>query len=240
MAAGTAFSCCIVLAFLLLAPSAHGQRGTGIHLRNSIAAIERSHGDRGRFAARSVSRGVASASPRIRNTGPGSLASAVGSGGTPILDALRNSIGNNVGTIGARSSTPLLDALREYTGAPSGTGYPLLDALRSQQDYAYRRDNEYIKAQRDAVIANAVVNVVGIIADASGRSRQSYPAHTPSGSFVQERIVLEPAHYETERVWVGPLFDPHTGRQLGGGFYETRTHYVPETYGLRDVWIPRE
>ena len=240
MAAGTVFSCCIVLAFLLLTPSAHGQRGKGVHLRNSITAIERSPGGDGRFAARSVSRGIASASPRLRNAGPGSLASAVGSGGTPILDALRNSIGNSAGTNNARSSTPLLDALREYTGAPSGTGYPLLDALQSQQDYTYRRDEQYIKAQRDAAIANAVVSVVGIIADASVRSCQSYPAHTPSGGFVQERIVLEPAHYESERVWIEPLFDPHTGRQVGGGFYETRTRFMPETYGFRDVWVPRE
>lgn len=240
MAAGAVFSGCIVLAFLLLAPSAHGQRGKGTHLRNSVAAVERSPGGVGRFAARSMSRGVASASPRLREGAPGSLAGAVGSGGTPILDALRNSIGNSAGTNNARSSTPLLDALREYTGAPSGTGYPILDALQSQQNYAYRRDEQYIKAQRDAAIANAVVSVVGIIADASVRSRQSYPAHTPSGSFVQERIVLGPAHYESERVWIEPLYDPHTGRQIGGGYYETRTHYVPETYGYRDVFVPAE
>ncbi|HRZ83444.1 MAG TPA: hypothetical protein P5069_13385, partial [Candidatus Hydrogenedentes bacterium] len=88
-------------------------------------------------------------------------------------------------------------------------------------------ENEMADAYRDVGIANAVVGLVGIAAQVAVQSRQ-YAA--PAQQYRTERVLVAPARYETTQVWIPESYDPRTGVKLGGGFYETRTQYVPEVY----------
>ncbi len=96
-----------------------------------------------------------------------------------------------------------------------------------------RGDDAMAKAYRDVGIANAVVNLVGVMVQAS----QANPYCQPQGQWVRDRVMVAPARYETRQVWIPEMFDPYTGRKTGGGYYETRTEYVPAVYEERSVLV---
>lgn len=87
-------------------------------------------------------------------------------------------------------------------------------------------ENEMADAYRDVGIANAVVGLVGIAAQFA----QARQCAAPAQQYRTERVLVAPARYETTQVWIPESYDPRTGVKLGGGFYETRTQYVPEVY----------
>jgi len=95
-------------------------------------------------------------------------------------------------------------------------------------------DDSYARAYRDVGIANAVAGVVSTIAT---QGQRTYVPVQTAGQYVRQRVVLQPAHYESTRVWIPETFDPNSGQKLGGGFYEARTQLVPETVEYRDVLV---
>jgi len=96
------------------------------------------------------------------------------------------------------------------------------------------RHDPYADAYRDVGIANAVVNLMGVILNSAQAAQQP----VMSGRYETQKVVVREAHYEQEQVWIPPLYDSYTGRQLGGGYYETRTQLVPEVAEYRQVLIP--
>ena len=93
------------------------------------------------------------------------------------------------------------------------------------------------QAYRDVGIANAVVGLVGVAAQAAQNS-QCYGYSQPAAQYYNQRVLVSPARYETRQVWVPESFDPQTGAKIGGGFYENRTEMVPEVYENRMVPAP--
>jgi hypothetical protein len=93
------------------------------------------------------------------------------------------------------------------------------------------------QAYRDVGIANAVVGLAGVAAQAAQNS-QCYRYGLPAAQYYNQRVLVSPAHYETSQVWVPESFDPRTGVKIGGGFYENRTQLVPEVYEDRMVPAP--
>lgn len=159
---------------------------------------------------------------------------------------------------GGGSNTPILDALRDASGNRSNkSDYPLLDALRDRarnyDDYRYdrHRDDEMADAYRDAAIANAVVNLVGIAVGAAVHDRTCAtpvavaPAPAPApvtvvrpqprGYYTTEQILVSPGHYEDVRVWVPESRDAY-GRPVPG-YYVVHKRWIPDVYEYRPVWV---
>lgn len=155
---------------------------------------------------------------------------ASGSTGRPLLDALSGALSDRAGSRGSG-----------YDGAYGGSdalnelSYLFEDALRSR-DHRSREDNEY-KYQRDAMITNAVVQVVGMITDAQ-RQRMAYgPPVAAQPRHEVRRVLVQEGYYEKYQVYIPPVYDRHTGAQVGGGYHETRTRWVPPTYEERLVQV---
>jgi len=102
-------------------------------------------------------------------------------------------------------------------------------------------------AYRDAAIANAVVNLVGIVATAALQPEPravavAAPAPAPvvhaqpRGYYRTEQVLVSPGHYEDIRVWIPECRDPYTGR-VSGGYHEVRKRWVAEVYEYRPVWV---
>lgn len=113
-----------------------------------------------------------------------------------------------------------------------------------------RYENEMADAYRDAAIANAVVGLVGIMVSAAQQPQCTTVAAAPisvapmpvavappPGRWERQTVVVEPAHYETYQEWIPEIYDSRTGQKIGGGYYESRSRLVPETYQYRDVWV---
>lgn len=100
----------------------------------------------------------------------------------------------------------------------------------------YRRhdEDEMAKAYRDVGIANAIVNLVGVIATIDANQRVQRPA---GGRYVQEKFIIKEGYYEEYEVWVPDTFDERT-RETIKAHTEVRQRWVPEVYGYRDVWVP--
>lgn len=144
-----------------------------------------------------------------------------------------------------RSGSPGLDTFGKMLGAfgnYAGHGYGYGDR--------YRYENEMADAYRDAAIANAVVGLVGIMVSAAQQSNcttvaampaaaapMPVTAAPPPGRWERQVVVVQPAHYETYQEWIPEIYDSRTGQQIGGGYYESRSRLVPETYQYRDVWV---
>ncbi len=176
-------------------------------------------------ASRSL-RGPSLGSPR--GSRPAGLSSRSGSPSNPWTG--RNSSSSNPWT-GRNSSSS-----NPWTGGRGG-GWNAADVLQGLggygnspwQGYGHgRREDEMAKAYRDVGIMNAVVALVGIAAVVSQNSAQAQAVAVPAPAV--ERVVVSPARYETVQVWVPPLYDQRTGAQIGGGYHESRSQYVPETY----------
>lgn len=150
---------------------------------------------------------------------------------------------NRGGTPSARGTSS-----NSYRGTGNSAGrYPILEALRNAQysdhrydnRHGYRHDDDYADAAKTAAIANAVVGVVGILANAN---RPYCPPPVvvappaPCGHYVTERVLVQPGHYEQIRAWVPQSRDPYTGCMVGG-YYEVHQRWVPEVYETRQVWV---
>jgi len=124
-------------------------------------------------------------------------------------------------------------------GLGRGRGLGVLgNALRNAPRYGYGRqdryNDEYADAYRDVGIANAVVNLVGIMVSA----RQQCRPQRPAGHYQRQRVLVKGGYYEQYQVWIPPVYDRHTGEKVGGGYHETRTRWVPDVYEEREVWVP--
>jgi hypothetical protein len=144
-----------------------------------------------------------------------------------------------------RSGSPNLDTFGKMLGAfgnYAGHGYGY--------DDRDRYENEMADAYRDAAIANAVVGLVGIMVSAAQQPQYNTVAALPvsaapmpvtvappPGRWERQTVVVQPAHYETYQEWIPEIYDSRTGQQIGGGYHESRSRLVPETYQYRDVWV---
>ena len=108
-------------------------------------------------------------------------------------------------------------------------------------DYHHRED-EMAKAYREVGIANAVVALVGVLAQTS--QARAYATAQPAmvqapveNPWVRERVLVSPPRLETTQVWIPEVYDPRTGAKIGGGYHETRTQVIPEVYEEREVRV---
>lgn len=145
---------------------------------------------------------------------------AVGGGNQdfPLLNGLANALGGNQ----YQSQTPILDRL--------------LGAYEQDQYYDnyYRRDEIYADAIRDAAIANAVVGVVGIVADSATRSQAYKYGVNPYGA---------PGYgaggYGAQPVYTAPSQGYAQAAPVERGQYvRERIVVEPERYVQEQVWIP--
>lgn len=111
-------------------------------------------------------------------------------------------------------------------------------------DRYYDSDREYARAMRDSAIANAVVGVVGIIANSATAPyavQQPYPgpvyqAPVAAPTYRVERVLVREAHYEEYQTWVPDTYDARTGETIVG-HNVVRQRYVPELWQERQVQI---
>jgi len=156
------------------------------------------------------------------------------------------------------SNTPILDALREangrggnrygYNGDRLGTALNELGRIRDQknyQDYYREREEEHLKTERAAIIANAVVGVVGALAQGQQGYVVQQPApvvvHTPpppSGYWQVQRVEVQPGYYQSQRVWVPDQIDPRTNSRIVG-HWEVHQVWVPPVFQETQVWVQR-
>lgn len=102
----------------------------------------------------------------------------------------------------------------------------------------YAGEKAHAKAYRDAAIANAVVNVVGILATTQQQKACAVKAPAaPRGHVETQRILVQEGRTEEYRVWVPQYTIPATG-EVVVGHYETRQREIAPVYETREVWIP--
>ena len=169
-----------------------------------------------------------------------------GSSRSGLAEGLGRLSGRSRESVGrGRTGSPGLDTFGKMLGAfgnYAGHGYGYGDRDRYE--------NEMADAYRDAAIANAVVGLVGIMVSAAQQSNcttvaampaaaspMPVTAAPPPGRWERQVVVVKPAHYETYQEWIPEIYDSRTGQQIGGGYYESRSRLVPETYQYRDVWV---
>jgi hypothetical protein len=109
----------------------------------------------------------------------------------------------------------------------------------------FEGEKAHAKAYRDAAIANAIVNVVGILATANQpQIQQVCPTTTvvtappaPRGHVERQRILVQEGRTEEYQVWIPEYVIPATG-EVVVGHHETRRRDVPPVYEEREVWVP--
>lgn len=178
----------------------------------------------GRSQTRSL-RGPDSAN-RSRSTGNGYRSLGGSRNGSPReYSSGRGQSSNRARSPESAGAEQLLQGLSDYLGAygNGGSGNPF--------DYYENRDREYAKAMRDAAIADAVVRVVGIIAESAVREREA-----PRSQYQTQRVLVQEGHYETVRVWV-PEYQNERGDVIEG-HYEQHRRWVPPVYQETEVWAP--
>ncbi len=160
------------------------------------------------------------------------------------------------GASGSRSSRSGLSALSNLAGSGLGdlpfregaSGYgPLADLLgQGFGDRGYHRaEHEMADAYRDVGIANAVVDLLGILVAACPQEARAVavpvvhtaPVAVPSGHIEQQRILIREGHYEQYQVWVPEYVVAATGERVEG-HHETRRRWVDPVYQVREVWVP--
>lgn len=203
---------------------------------------------RGPVSQRSSIRSMPSTRPSIGKTGtysgtrslrssPGISPQSQSRGTRPPTRSASGNSGYGRSSRDSSSSNRSGDALRSL-GNALGQELRNRNSRESSSNYPYdpydgRYGDGMAKAYRDVGIANAVVGLVGVIVQGA----QNNAACQAQGHWARERVLVAPARYETRQVWIPAAFDPYTGRQLGGGYYETRTEYVPAMYEERQVLL---
>jgi len=135
------------------------------------------------------------------------------------------------------------------SGNPLGS---LLGQYLNQGGYGFNRgfdpyagQKAQAKAYRDVAIANAVVNVVGILATANQpRIQAACPPggvvaapESPCGYVERQRILVQEGRTEEYKVWIPEHTIPETG-EVVEGHHETRRRDIPPVYQEREVWVP--
>ncbi len=194
----------------------------------SVSSRSLRSGSRGSMNGRSSSFRMPSSRGSSSGFNRGSSGRSSGSSGL-------GNLGSQLFGNGSKSNTPLLDALRS-----SGLG----NQFNGRGGYGRGYDDphkEYAKAHRDASIANAVAMVLtaAITSSQQCRQRQVQAAPQPTGQYVTERVLIREGHYEQYQVHIPPVYSRTTGQQVGGGYAETRTRYIPDVYDERQVWVQR-
>jgi hypothetical protein len=108
-----------------------------------------------------------------------------------------------------------------------------------------RNHYDYPEAMRDAAIADAIVGVVGIIANTAIAPRMysqpAYPApgYAPSYAVPQyrtERVLVQEGRREEYEAWVPDTYDARTGETIKGHTV-IRQRYIPEVWEERQVRV---
>ena len=135
--------------------------------------------------------------------------------------------------------------------------YPIAQQLFRNWNRRYNDHDPYDEiadAYRDAAIANAVVNMVGIIANAAMQPRavaqpammstqtpvsvaQPAPPRGPTGHIERREVVVREGHYQEYQVHV-PQYTIESTGEIVEAHYETRRRWVPPVTEVREVWIP--
>lgn len=197
-----------------------GGHGRSQNLGNLLGQGLRNSGGRNQFEGLGGLLGQGLLNGNTRHGGSGNL-------GGLLNEGLRNGyIGNG-------------QILQSLIGGGYGNGYGYGGYGHGYGGYGGYGYDDYgmPQAYRDVGIANAVVGLVGVAAQAAQNS-QYYRYGQPAAQYYNQRVLVSPAHYETKQVWIPETFDPQTGAKTGGGFYETRTELVPEVYEDRMVPAP--
>lgn len=183
--------------------------------------------------SRSISRG--SGGSRSSSRGLGGLGNILGGGRSGGSSRSRS------GSRGLEGLGNLLDLGRGGFGNQYGRDGGFFGGRHRSNDDAVA------DAIRDAAIANAIVGVVGIIANAAtvpyGYSQPAYPApapgYAPSYSVPQyrtERVLVQEGRYEEYEVWVPDAYDSRTGETVKGHSV-IRQRYIPEVWQERQVRV---
>lgn len=103
----------------------------------------------------------------------------------------------------------------------------------------YEGEKARAEAYRDAAIANAVVDVVGILVTASQPRAHVVAAgpEAPRGHVERQRVLVREGRTEEYQVWVPEHTIPETG-EIVAGHHETRRRDIPPLYEEREVWVP--
>lgn len=102
----------------------------------------------------------------------------------------------------------------------------------------YEGEKAQAKAYRDAAIANAIVNVVGILATA----HQPQPPVAicpapPQGHVERQQVLVQEGRTEEYDVWVPEYVIPATG-EVVVAHHETRRRTIAPVYEDREIWVP--
>lgn len=109
----------------------------------------------------------------------------------------------------------------------------------------YAGEKAHAEAYRDAAIANAIVNVVGILVTANQpRFEAAYPTAGvavapagPRGYVERQRVLVQEGRTEEYQVWIPEHRIPETG-EVVVGHHETRRREIAPVYEEREVWVP--
>jgi len=144
----------------------------------------------------------------------------------------------------------LLGQLAQYYNLPGGGyGYQYDDLYRHLYGYENRASKDY----RDAAIASAIVNMVGMLAataiqqqpgaglpvavgpPASGPVLQAPVAVSPGPAYERQQVVVREGYYETAEVWV-PEYQDANGTTVEG-HHEVLRRWVPPVYETREIRV---
>jgi hypothetical protein len=213
------------------APGGRMARGRSIRSTGGASAFSRSRG--GASGQRKPSRSI-----RVPSGGGNNGLSGLGDALSQLrLPDARSR--NGYGRTPFNGRTPDLRRLGEFFG------------LEDRHDPC----EEMADAYRDAAIANAVVNLVGVLVTASGQrcnppaaaavSAAPQPRYTVQpqapavrGHIEEQRILIREGHYEEYRVQVPEYTVPGTGERVLA-HQETRRRWVEPVYEVREVWVPQ-
>lgn len=128
-------------------------------------------------------------------------------------------------------AAPLGGLLEEY----------LYNEFGGRQFDPWAGEKAHADAYRDAAIANAIVNVVGILATANQPPAPVVacpPAPAaPQGHIERQRVMLQEGRTEEYQVWVPEYVIPAT-REVVVGHHETRRREIAPFFEEREIWVP--
>ncbi len=106
----------------------------------------------------------------------------------------------------------------------------------------YEGEKAHAKAYRDAAIANAIVNVVGILATANQPQIPVVAGPPPApvaprGYVERQRVLVQEGRTEEYQVWIPEYRIPETG-EVVVGHNETRRREIAPVFEEREIWVP--
>lgn len=218
----------LALMLMAIAPDAQSQSSKSSRMgssRSSLGSPSRSLGRSSGTAARGLSRSRA-VSPSYRTPSRGARPGRIA---TPPRAGDRSSPSYG------RGGSALGDILREGL---NDRAYDR-DRGRDLWDYLGDREDARADAYRDALIAETIVRVVGIIASNTMQPPPPHAAPAPAGHYETRRTLVREGYWESQQVWVPEQRDPTTGVVVEG-HYQVHKRWVPEVYEETQVWVPHQ